>query len=121
MDVRRAAGIGDRLQRPEPVPAVGPGQHPSVALEGLVATLATGLAGMIVETLRVALPDLDQGAVERPAAEVEHPTLEMQHGAHRLRRLAAHLDEIVVHVGREARRVERALGLLRRGDPSLGA
>ena len=99
VDVRRAAGIGDRLQRAEAVAAVGLRQHAAIALEGRVAPLAAGLARMIVETLRVALPDLDQRALDRPAVEIEHAALEMKHRAHRLRRLAAHLDEIVVHVG----------------------
>ena len=75
---------------------------------------------MVVDALGIALPDLDQRAVDRLAVEVEHPPLQMQHRAHGARLLAADLDEVVVHVGGKGRRIERPLGLLRRGDQAGG-
>src|SRR5262249_15595246 len=68
-----------------------------------------------------ALPDLDHRSRHGPSAAVEHAALEMQHRPHGLSRLATHLDEVVVHVGREAHRIERPFGLLRRGSEPCGA
>ena len=90
MNVRRTAGIGDRLQCAEAVAAAGIDQHAAVALERRVALVATGLARMVVNALRVALPDLDHRAPARGAGQVDHAALQMQHLTHRLRRLPQH-------------------------------
>src|SRR5262245_25175896 len=75
---------------------------------------------MVVEALRVALPNLDQRPVDGLAVEIEHAAFQMQHRTHRLRLLAAHPDEVVVHVRRKGGWIERAFGLLRRGDQAGG-
>ena len=75
---------------------------------------------MVVDALRVALPDLDQRPGHGPATRVQHAALEMQHRAHRLRCLTTHLDKVVVHVGREVDRIERPFGLMRRGGEGSG-
>ena len=121
MDVRRAAGIGDRLQRPEAIAPFGIDQHAAVALERRIAPLATRLPRMIVEAQRIALPDLDQRTGHRPATGIQHATLQMQHRAHRLRCLAAHLDEVVVDVDGKADGIERPFGLLTASMASVAA
>ena len=60
MDVRRAAGVGDGLDRAEVVLAGGAGQEPAEALEIRVALVAVGVAGVEVDAVGVDLPDLDQ-------------------------------------------------------------
>ena len=120
MDVRRTAGIGDGFDRAKVVPPLGVGDNAAVALERRVATLAAGLTRMVINTLRVALPDLDEGAGKRPTIDADHAALEMKHLAHGMCLSAADLDEVVVHVGGKARRIERPFGLPRCRDRARG-
>src|SRR5262249_9640239 len=70
VDVRRAAGVGDRLEGAEVVLAAGAGQEAAEALEVLVALAAAGVVGVQVHALAVHLPDLDQRVAHRAALAV---------------------------------------------------
>ena len=119
MDVRRAAGIGDGLQRAEAVAAVGLRQQAAVALERR-SRAARGRAGADGRRGPARRTARSRPARRRPACRSRSSTRpsQMQHRAHRPRRLAAHLDEIVVHVGGKGRRIERPLGLRRAWRPA---
>ena len=113
VDVRRAAGIGDRLDGAEAIAAVRRGGGRAEALEVRIGGAAR-VARVMIDAERVALPDLDPGARHRAAIGVEQPPGEVQDGAAGALGAARDLDQVVVGVERQRQRIERSRGLARR-------
>src|SRR5581483_182245 len=110
VDVRRASGMGDRADGAEGVAAAGVDTGAAIALESRIASPATGVAGVIVDAVGVALPDLDHGTGHRLPATVQDAAGDVRDAADGLRFLSHHADEVGIHVGRERGGVERAFG-----------
>ena len=121
MDVRRAAGVGHRLDRPEPIDSVQGHRRPPVALEVPVEPIVTGCPRMPVDPLGVALPDFDNCAGDRPPGAVEDPSSDVGDGAQCLGGGPVNPDEVVVDVRGQAGRVERAFRLAGRRNKARGA
>src|SRR5258708_18091243 len=77
VDMRRASGIGHRADGAEAIGAVGCGYRAAVALKILILTART-VGHVVLDAEPVALPDLELGALHRPAVDVEHPSDHMQ-------------------------------------------
>ena len=120
VDVRGAPRIGNGLDSAEAVGALGVGGGAASTLEAAVALAEpVRVARMAVDAGRVALPDFDRRTRDRRAGGVEHTAEDMRQLPLRLRRLADDAHEIVVGVAGPVGRVERPLGLRRRGDELL--
>src|SRR5262245_34888474 len=77
VDVRgRPARIRNRLDGPEPVATLGVRGETAVALEILVLLLLLrpAVGGVEVHRVGVALPDFDQGILDRLAARIQDAT-----------------------------------------------
>src|SRR5947207_9297225 len=72
VDMRRAARIGDRLDRAEDVFARGAGDKAAEALKIPVSVLGVARAGVRISPVVVALPDFYGGVLERIPAGVEN-------------------------------------------------
>src|SRR5262249_45997971 len=119
MDVRRAAGVRDGLDRAEQVFSGRTGQEPSETLKVRVAFVAVDTARMNVRAAVVALPDFDQRAAHRLAARVQYPPAQVSHCADGGRGAVVDYDQVVVGVERHLVGVKRPLGLARRLDQLL--
>ena len=122
VDVRRAAGVRDRLDGAEVVLAGRAGQEPAEALEVLVllVLLLVAVGRVQVDALGVALPDLDQGVADRVALGVEDPAGQVGDLADGRGDAVVDDEQVVVGVERELVRVERPLGLGRGAGQLLG-
>ena len=116
VDVRGAARVGDGADGAEGVAAVGIDRDAAVALEARVVALVAGVAGVIVDAARVALPDLDHGAADDLSPPVEDAPRDMGNLPYGLRRPALHAHEVGIHVGGEGQGIEGAFRLARRDD-----
>src|SRR5262249_2159980 len=117
VDVGRATRIGDRPYRSEGVAAAAIDIAAAIALECRIAPALAGVAGMIVDAICVALPDLDHRTAHDVAALVKHSSGDVRDMAHGLRRLSLYPHQIRVGVGRKRRHwIERPLGLTRCDD-----
>ena len=115
MDMTRAAGVGDRLDRAEIVFAGRAGEESPEALKVLVVILLVRVASVDVGAVVVDLPDLDQGVPDRVALGVENTAEKMGHFAHGRSDRVVDDQEVVVGVERELVGIERPLSL--RGRP----
>jgi hypothetical protein len=93
----------------------------AIALEGGVAPLLTGVAGVIVDPVGVTLPDFDHGAGHHRAVLVEDPARDVRDTAYGLRLLPADAYEVSIHVRGEGDGIERPFGLAWRDDERAGS
>ena len=111
MDVRRPARVGHRLDGAEPVVSVRAGPGPAVALEVLVERGIAPVARMVVTPVRVALPDLHQGAGHGTSPVVPHHTAQMGDHSPGEGAASADLYEVGVRFERMIVGIERTRGL----------
>ena len=107
--MRRAPGIGNRHDGAEGDAPGGVGLGVTEALEARVARRMPAVAGMQIDAVGVALPDLDPGARDRPRVGVHHAPGKMQDISARLAHRALDADQVGIIVAGHAYRVERAL------------
>ncbi len=75
VNVRRPAGIRDRLDRTEVILARRTGEKPPEALEVAIAAFAIAAPRVQIRAVIVDLPDLDQRIAQRLAAGIENRPL----------------------------------------------
>ncbi len=71
MNVRRAAGVRHRFDGAEVIMAVGIGQEPAVALEVIVAMVATLIVRVQINAVVINLPDFYERISHRLARSVQ--------------------------------------------------
>src|SRR5262249_23735515 len=102
VDVRAAAGIGNRLDGAKAILALLVRGESAEALEVAVTSAAAVGAGVQVDAVAVDLPDLNDEIVESGAAGREHPAGEVGDFADGGRGRVADDDQVVVGVERQA-------------------
>src|ERR1051326_7177180 len=119
VDVRRAAGVGDRLDRAEVIFTLAAREEPAKTLEVLVANvlLLGAVIGVQVHALGIALPDLDERVLHGIAFFVQDQTGQVRDVTDRRSDALVDNEEIVVGVERQLVGVERSFRLSRSADP----
>src|SRR5207237_4099982 len=110
VDVRRAAGVGNRLDGPEVVFAGRTGREPAEALEVGIPLPAGTVGAVDVHSPVVYLPDLDNCVRDRAARGVEDLAAQVGNFANRGRDRVVDDEQVIISVERQLVRVERALG-----------
>ena len=108
---RRPARIGHRFDRTEDILAGAAGEKPPITLKiCILLGVPPEITGVKINTIVIALPDLNQRVADRFPARVEHTPTEPGYFADGRCDSIIDDEQVVIRVEREFVRVKRTLG-----------